>query len=153
MTRIFEHDTYIFFSTYMCICRSNEWQGSKTFAGKCLHDVGPNPNQYEMAMSTIARTLAPFDDDKLIPVYGFGDVATTDRDCFSFFNNGRPAHGLDEALFRYRELAPHVNLSGAQTSQPTLLLLSRLHMCRQSYQQICELSYLTLILGILSLNI
>jgi len=38
--------------------------------------------------SVVARTLAPFDDDELIPVYGFGDATTHDTDVFSFKRGG-----------------------------------------------------------------
>jgi hypothetical protein len=38
-----------------------------------LHALGNVPNPYEQATSIIGRTLADFDDDNLIPCYGFGD--------------------------------------------------------------------------------
>ena len=53
--------------------QSNEWTGKHSFGGLNLHHVGQQPNPYEQAFSIIARTLAPFDDDNLIPAYGFGD--------------------------------------------------------------------------------
>lgn len=54
-------------------------QGETTFNGRNLHQIGPEPNHYEIAISTIGRTLAKFDDDNMIPVYGFGDSRTTDK--------------------------------------------------------------------------
>ncbi len=53
--------------------QSNEWTGKYSFGGLSLHHVGQQPNPYEQAFSIIGRTLAPFDDDNLIPAYGFGD--------------------------------------------------------------------------------
>ena len=53
--------------------QSNEWTGKHSFGGLSLHHVGQQLNPYELACSVIARTLAAFDDDNLIPAYGFGD--------------------------------------------------------------------------------
>lgn len=64
---------YLYFYSLICECR-------RTFGGKSLHDLkgqsGPNP--YERAIDILGRTLAPFDDDHLIPAYGFGDITTKD---------------------------------------------------------------------------
>ncbi len=62
--------------------KSNEWTGQKSFHGKCMHDVSGAPTPYEEVLSLLTRTLDPFDDDHLIPAYGFGDARTTDR-CLS----------------------------------------------------------------------
>ena len=63
--------------------KSNEWTGKRTFGGRCLHHLfaggGAQMNPYERAIDVIGRALAPFDDDDLIPVYGFGDGRTNDR--------------------------------------------------------------------------
>ena len=48
-------------------------EGKISFNNKSLHAIGNTPNPYEKAISIIGKTLAPFDDDNLIPCYGFGD--------------------------------------------------------------------------------
>lgn len=48
-------------------------EGSISFNNKSLHAIGNTPNPYEKAISIIGKTLAPFDDDNLIPCFGFGD--------------------------------------------------------------------------------
>lgn len=53
--------------------QSNEWTGKHSFGGRSLHAATEQPNPYEEAISIIGRTLASFDDDQLIPCYGFGD--------------------------------------------------------------------------------
>lgn len=53
--------------------QSNEWTGKQSFGGRSLHHLGPSPNPYEEAMVAVGKTLATFDDDQLIPAYGFGD--------------------------------------------------------------------------------
>lgn len=53
--------------------KSNEWTGRQSFGGQSLHRVGDTPNPYEQAISIIGKTLAPFDEDNLIPCFGFGD--------------------------------------------------------------------------------
>ncbi|KAL9664365.1 hypothetical protein QQ045_019765 [Rhodiola kirilowii] len=53
--------------------KSNNWAGRISFNNRSLHDVGGTPNPYEQAISVIGKTLAPFDEDNLIPCFGFGD--------------------------------------------------------------------------------
>lgn len=47
--------------------------GKKSFGGRSLHHIGQNLNPYEQAISIIGKTLAAFDEDNLIPCFGFGD--------------------------------------------------------------------------------
>jgi len=86
--------------------------GRHSFGRKSLHAINGNPNPYEQAISIIGRTLSPFDDDNLIPCFGFGDASTHDHSVFSFFQDSRPCRGFEEVLVRYRQIVPHLNLSG-----------------------------------------
>lgn len=47
--------------------------GKHSFNNQSLHHIGASYNPYEQAISIIGRTLSPFDDDDLIPCFGFGD--------------------------------------------------------------------------------
>ncbi|GLU11357.1 hypothetical protein SLE2022_281120 [Rubroshorea leprosula] len=100
--------------------RSNEWTGARSFPGKCLHHVGEGLNPYEQAISIIGKTLAVFDEDNMIPCYGFGDASTHDQDVFSFFPDERFCHGFEEVLGRYREIVPHLNLAGPTSFAPII---------------------------------
>ncbi|KAB5548244.1 hypothetical protein DKX38_011650 [Salix brachista] len=92
--------------------KSNEWTGRHSFHRKSLHAIDSTLNPYEQAISIIGRTLSPFDEDNLIPCFGFGDASTHDKYVFSFKPDNRPCNGLEEALARYREIVPHLKLSG-----------------------------------------
>ncbi|XP_019052111.1 PREDICTED: E3 ubiquitin-protein ligase RGLG1-like isoform X2 [Nelumbo nucifera] len=87
---------------------------------KSLHAIGGIPNPYEQAISIIGRTLSPFDDDNLIPCFGFGDVSTHDQYVFSFFPDFRCCHGFEEALARYREIVPYLKLAGPTSFAPII---------------------------------
>jgi E3 ubiquitin-protein ligase RGLG len=102
--------------------RSNEWTGRATNAGRCLHALhaAGSLNPYEAALSVLGRTLASFDEDSLIPAYGFGSVETKSTRIFSFLPGDRPAHTLQGVLQRYRQLAPHVKLSGGTSFAPAI---------------------------------
>jgi len=101
------------------LTKSNSWTGAHSFGGRCLHDTAPGIlNPYQEAISVIGRTLSAFDDDGLIPFFGFGDVSTTDKACFSF---GRgPCHGFNEALERYSSRIASVTLSGPTSFAPII---------------------------------
>lgn len=107
--------------------KSNEWSGKYSFGGKCLHHLDDNyPNPYQQAMAIIANTLSAFDDDNLIPCYGFGDVSTGSKAVFSFFPDDRPANGLTGVSLRYRQVAPLINLAGPTTFAPLIRQAMRL---------------------------
>lgn len=100
--------------------KSNEWTGKNSFDGRCLHHLSEGFNPYQHAISIIGRTLSRFDEDNLIPCFGFGDVSTHDRDVFSFYPDNRPCNGFEEALSRYREIVPHVRLAGPTSFAPII---------------------------------
>ncbi|KAG6641974.1 hypothetical protein CIPAW_09G111000 [Carya illinoinensis] len=99
--------------------KSNEWTGARSFHHRSLHHLGDLPNPYEQAISIIGRTLSAFDEDNLIPCYGFGDATTHDQDVFSFYED-RPCNGFEDVLARYREIVPHVHLSGPTSFAPII---------------------------------
>jgi len=99
--------------------KSNTWTGAQSFGGRCLHALIPGePNPYQEAISIIGRTLSAFDDDGLIPFYGFGDTTTTDKGCFSFGSG--PCHGFTEALERYNARVSTLTLSGPTSFAPVI---------------------------------
>jgi hypothetical protein len=101
--------------------KSNNWTGQKTFAGRGLHDLSNmnQPNPYYEVISIMGEVLSPFDDDGLIPAFGFGDVTTKDNAIFPFFPE-RPCNGFSEVLQRYLEITPHVKLAGPTCFAPLI---------------------------------
>ncbi|CAN6851108.1 unnamed protein product [Brassica oleracea] len=100
--------------------KSNEWTGRYSFNRKSLHAIGKRQNPYEQAISIIGRTLSPFDEDDLIPCFGFGDATTRDQYVFSFYRDNKSCEGLDKAVKRYREIVPHLKLSGPTSFAPVI---------------------------------
>ncbi|CAM0910907.1 unnamed protein product [Alopecurus aequalis] len=98
--------------------KSNEWTGKRSFNGQSLHKLGDTPNPYETAIGIIGKTLAPFDEDNLIPCFGFGDATTHDYNVFSFHPDNSPCRGFEEVLACYRNVVPHLRLSGPTSFAP-----------------------------------
>ncbi|QCD96149.1 Copine [Vigna unguiculata] len=100
--------------------KSNEWTGRISFNKRSLHAIGTTPNPYEKAISIIGKTLAPFDDDNLIPCFGFGDATTHDQEVFSFHTDHSPCHGFEEVLACYQKIVPNLKLSGPTSYAPVI---------------------------------
>eukprot|EP00295_Goniomonas_pacifica_P026949 CAMPEP_0175936506 /NCGR_PEP_ID=MMETSP0108-20121206/21644_1 /TAXON_ID=195067 ORGANISM="Goniomonas pacifica, Strain CCMP1869" /NCGR_SAMPLE_ID=MMETSP0108 /ASSEMBLY_ACC=CAM_ASM_000204 /LENGTH=479 /DNA_ID=CAMNT_0017260585 /DNA_START=61 /DNA_END=1500 /DNA_ORIENTATION=- len=103
--------------------KSNTWTGEKTFGGKSLHFLDPRgstSNPYQSVVRVVGRTLQAFDDDNLIPVFGFGDLSTGDKTCFPFYPDGAPCEGFEGVLKRYNEITPHVTLAGPTNFAPVI---------------------------------
>jgi len=101
--------------------KSNTWTGRRSFGGLCLHDTDtPTLNPYQRVIDVVGRTLEEFDDDKLIPAYGFGDSSTGDRACFPFHDGDRPSHGVAAVLERYTEITKTISLAGPTSFAPVI---------------------------------
>ncbi|XP_073137160.1 E3 ubiquitin-protein ligase RGLG2-like [Henckelia pumila] len=100
--------------------KSNEWTGKRSYHGQSLHHIGSGSNPYEQAIFIIGKTLAAFDDDNLIPCFGFGDASTHDQNVFSFYPDERPCSGFEEVLSRYREIIPSLKLAGPTSFAPII---------------------------------
>ncbi|KAK9108302.1 hypothetical protein Syun_024313 [Stephania yunnanensis] len=100
--------------------KSNEWTGARSFNRRSLHHLGEHQNPYEQAISIIGKTLSAFDEDNLIPCFGFGDASTHDQDVFSFYPDDSMCNGFGEALSRYREIVPHLKLAGPTSFAPII---------------------------------
>ncbi|KAK8627458.1 hypothetical protein V6N13_135069 [Hibiscus sabdariffa] len=100
--------------------KSNEWTGAMSFNRRSLHQIGKGQNPYEQAISIIGQSLSAFDEDNLIPCYGFGDASTHDQDVFSFYPEERFCEGFEEVLARYREIVPQLRLAGPTSFAPII---------------------------------
>lgn len=100
--------------------KSNEWTGKVSFNNRSLHAIGDTPNPYEKAISIIGKTMAPFDEDNLIPCFGFGDATTHDQEVFSFHSDHSPCHGFEEVLACYKKIVPNLRLSGPTSYGPVI---------------------------------
>ncbi|KAB5545227.1 hypothetical protein DKX38_013339 [Salix brachista] len=120
--------------------KSNEWTGARSFNRRSLHHIGNGQNPYEQAISIIGRTLFSFDEDNLIPCFGFGDgdfipiilwtrkmilallfaASTHDQDVFCFFPEERCCDGFEEVLTQYREIVPTLRLAGPTSFAPVI---------------------------------
>mmetsp|Transcript_32682 Transcript_32682/g.79152 ORF Transcript_32682/g.79152 Transcript_32682/m.79152 type:complete len:279 (-) Transcript_32682:331-1167(-) len=114
--------------------KSNTWTGEKSFHGKCLHDCTPGQkNPYQSVIDIVGRTLEVFDDDKLIPTFGFGDSYTTDKKCFPFFPDNRPCNTFQEVISRYNEITPGIVLAGPTNFGPIIREAIKIVQEEQSY--------------------
>ncbi|GLE01336.1 hypothetical protein PINS_up010166 [Pythium insidiosum] len=103
--------------------KSNEWTGKRTFNGHSLHaiDIPGEANPYEDVIETIGATLRDFDDDNIVPVFGFGDELTADHSVFTCAPNethsGLP---MERIRSRYREIVQNVVMAGPTSFAPLI---------------------------------
>lgn len=100
---------------------SNQSSGKISYQGDSLHKLYTESegkrNPYEQVIQTVMETLAPFDDDGHIPVYGFGDSETRDTGIFRLTSKGS---GSSDVLQAYRETVRRVRLSGPTSFAPLI---------------------------------
>jgi len=114
--------------------KSNEWTGKRTFMGHCLHALSRQfLNPYQTVIQTLGKTLEAFDDDKLIPAYGFGDSRTRDQAVFPFVEGGRSCNGFQEVMERYTAIVPQLVLQGPTSFAPIIREAIRIVKAQRSY--------------------
>ena len=113
--------------------KSNTWTGRESFNNRCLHDVSGGRNPYQHVIEVLGSTLSEFDDDNLIPAYGFGDSSTGDRGCFPFNKDGSPCYGFEQVLERYSSIAREVRLAGPTCFAPVIRQAIQIVAEEQSY--------------------
>ncbi|KAG9402632.1 hypothetical protein AC1031_007236 [Aphanomyces cochlioides] len=116
--------------------KSNTWTGQRSFQNKCLHEIDPNNqvwNPYQSVIHIMGRTLEAFDDDKLIPAFGFGDATTGGKACFPFLPNGGVCQGFNQVLMRYNQITPEIALSGPTNFAPVIHEAIRICQAQRSY--------------------
>jgi len=98
---------------------SNKSSGKTSYQGDSLHKLhlDSKKNPYEQVVETVMNTLAPFDDDGQIPVFGFGDSVTRDQDVFTVIEKGRTS---EDVLQAYRTAVNRVRLSGPTSFAPLI---------------------------------
>eukprot|EP00771_Trimastix_marina_P004237 gnl/Trimastix_PCT/985.p1 GENE.gnl/Trimastix_PCT/985~~gnl/Trimastix_PCT/985.p1 ORF type:complete len:318 (+),score=50.73 gnl/Trimastix_PCT/985:91-1044(+) len=99
--------------------KSNTWTGERTYGGRSLHDSSAGKNPYEEVIDILGRTLEPFDDDHLIPAFGFGDNITRDQRVFPFRADS-PCHGFMDVLAQYKNVLPAISMAGPTTLEPII---------------------------------
>jgi len=115
---------------------SNSGAGKKTFNGLSLHNCDPGViNPYMQVISIMGKTLEPFDDDKLIPAFGFGDATTGDKEVLPFFRD-KVAYGFQEVLHRYKEITPTIKLAGPTSFAPLIREAIRIVQATQNQYHI-----------------
>merc|ERR1712216_676268 len=117
--------------------KSNLWTGQQSFNGKSLNDCFTGkPNPYQEVLSIVGRTLEDFDDDRMIPAYGFGDNYSRDRTVLPFKKRGAsscPCKGVEEDLERYQHIAKQVILAGPTSFAPLIYEAIRIAQAEKQY--------------------
>lgn len=97
-----------------------------------LHHISSsNINPYQQVLSIMCQSLANFDDDQLIDVYGFGDAVTANKAVFSFMP--QPCYKLEGVLECYNRITPMIQLSGPTSFTPIIRQAIDLTRKRKSY--------------------
>jgi E3 ubiquitin-protein ligase RGLG len=101
---------------------SNAVTGEKSFNNMSLHTIDSMnlENPYQKVIKCIGETLEPFDEDKLIPVYGFGDIHTKNTKVFNLKQRREPCKGFQEVIEVYNKITPNILLSGPTSYAPII---------------------------------
>lgn len=89
-------------------------------AGQCLHSTASGLNPYKSVISILCKTLAAFDDDHLIPTFGFGDFHSRDHSLVHFSPDGAPVHTMENVLAAYDTAINTLTFSGPTSFAPAI---------------------------------
>ena len=114
--------------------KSNSWNGLNSYGGKSLHSIDKMTiNPYQDVIRIMGRTLESFDEDNLIPTYGFGDILTKNRAVFNLHDINESCNGFEEVLQVYNKKTPYIQLSGPTSFAPIIYEAIRLVQLDNTY--------------------
>jgi E3 ubiquitin-protein ligase RGLG len=114
--------------------KSNTWQGEKSFQNKCLHHIEHGKtNPYQEVIAAMGLCLEEFDDDHIIPAFGFGDTVTRDKSIFCLNPKGGSCNGFRQVLSSYSEKALQVELAGPTNFEPLISTAARIARNEKSF--------------------
>jgi E3 ubiquitin-protein ligase RGLG len=87
--------------------------------GQSLHDL-TNENPYQKVIKIVGKTLEPFDEDKLIPAFGFGDINCKNFYVFNIKSDRSSCNTFNEVLEYYNKITPLIKLSGPTSFCPII---------------------------------
>ncbi len=101
---------------------SNEQRGQKSFDGKSLHYLSSaTVNPYENVIYTMGHSLEQLDEDRIIPVFGFGDSFSKGRSVIPITGpTGAWCVGFEEVIAAYRTVTPQLKLGGPTNFAPLI---------------------------------
>lgn len=107
-----------------------------------LHYIGQSLNAYQTAISQVGKCVLPFDNDKLVPAYGFGaKVGGKYSDCFQLGNG--PCDGVPGLLEAYVKAVKSVELWGPTNFAP---VIRKAQEAAKQMKSTNPLSYLVLVI-------
>jgi hypothetical protein len=122
-------------AVFVDLTSNNKTRGARSFEGRNLHDVADprRPNPYQQVIAVLGRTLAPFDSDGLVPLYGFGDSHSVGKSVLPLHfgaSIGAPDSDLPEqfckgfahlmAVYTRRLASGSIKLSGPTNFAPAI---------------------------------
>ncbi|KRX20581.1 Copine family protein 2, partial [Trichinella nelsoni] len=114
--------------------RSNAHQGERTFHGRSLHAIQPGIlNPYQQVIRVLGETMACFDQNGIIPAFGFGDAKTCDEGVFPLKLNGEECKGFQEVLTAYNARTPTIELGGPTNFVPLIKKAIDICSSRKAY--------------------
>ncbi|KAI3382221.1 hypothetical protein SNEBB_000750 [Seison nebaliae] len=100
---------------------SNLENGTKTFQGRSLHHIGHDIlNPYQKVITIVGKTLESFDEDGIIPAFGFGNETSRDSSIIRLNKQSDNCIGFTEVLEHYNNITPNIDLSGPTNFAPLI---------------------------------
>lgn len=107
-----------------------------------LHNLNQGMNAYQAAISQVGKCVLPFDNDKMVPAYGFGaKVNGTYSDCFPLGTG--PCNGVQGILDAYSKAVKSVELWGPTNFAPVIRTAQG---AARSLQKSNPMAYLVLVI-------
>lgn len=86
-----------------------------------LHYISSKPNQYQRAIREIGQILISYDNDKIIPSYGFGaEIHGVTKHIFPLSDQGANCQSWEGTLAAYEQRLKNVTLSGPTNFYPLI---------------------------------